>query len=114
MRSKTVMMLIILGMMFAAGLAVANQNPGAADISLEGGTRGNVPFPHQKHQDTLKDCSVCHDVFPQSPGAIEALKAEEKLKKKQVMNKLCTKCHKAEKKAGKPSGPTTCKTCHIK
>ena len=47
-------------------------------------------------------------------GSIKALKAEGKLKKKHVMNKLCTKCHKQKKKAGQKSGPTTCKKCHIK
>jgi hypothetical protein len=114
MRSKTIVFLIIFGMVFAAALAVANQDRGAVDIVLNGGTKGKVSFPHQKHQDTLTDCNICHDTFPPAPGAIDTLKAEGKLKKKQVMNKLCTKCHKAEKKAGQPSGPTTCKTCHIK
>jgi hypothetical protein len=42
------------------------------------------------------------------------LKAEGTLKKKYVMNKLCTKCHKEKKNAGQKSGPTTCTKCHIK
>ena len=41
-------------------------------------------------------------------------KTKKKLEKKHVMNKLCIKCHKAEKKAGKPYGPTTCSKCHIR
>ena len=114
MRSKIIVLLVILGMVFAAALAVANQNMGAEDITLDGGTKGKVPFSHRKHQDNLKDCNICHDTFPQSLGAIDDYKAQGKLKKKQVMNKLCTKCHKAEKKAGKAAGPTTCKTCHVK
>jgi len=114
LKSKTIVLLVILGMVFTAALAVANQNIGAEDITLNGGTKGKVPFPHRKHQDNLKDCNICHDTFPQSLGAIDDYKAQGKLKKKQVMNKLCTKCHKAEKKAENKAGPTTCSKCHVK
>ena len=113
-RSKTIVWLVIFGMVFTSALAAEKQNTGAENITLEGGTSGKVPFPHRKHQDNLNDCNICHEIFPQTCGAIENLKAQGKLKKKQVMNKLCTKCHKAEKKAGKTSGPTTCKTCHVR
>lgn len=95
-------------------LSVANQDMGPKDIKLQGGKRGNVPFPHQRHQETLGDCDICHTVFPQKTGAIEELKGKGELKKKYVMNKLCTKCHKDRKKAGEPSGPTTCSKCHLK
>ena len=90
------------------------QNKGAAEIKLPGGKRGPVPFPHHRHQDTLKDCQICHSLFPQKAGIIEELKAAGTLKKKQVMNKQCTKCHKEKKKAGIKTGPTTCAKCHIK
>jgi hypothetical protein len=53
-------------------------------------------------------------MFPQTPGVIEALKAEGKLPRRQVMNALCTKCHKERKLAGEASGPTTCTSCHVK
>jgi hypothetical protein len=91
-----------------------DQNKGANSIEMEGGTRGKVPFPHHRHQETLGDCTICHSVFPQKSGGIEELKAQGQLKKKYVMNKLCTKCHKEMKKAGRKSGPTTCSKCHIK
>jgi hypothetical protein len=42
------------------------------------------------------------------------MKAQGKLKPKHVMNKMCIKCHRAEKKAGNPSGPLTCSKCHVK
>jgi len=90
------------------------ENKGAAEIKLPGGKRGPVPFPHHQHQDKLGDCDICHSVFPQKAGVIEALKAEGKLKKKHVMNTLCTKCHKQRKKEGIKAGPTTCAKCHIK
>ena len=103
---------LLSGAMYAGSMA--SQIKGAENIELEGGKRGKVPFPHRQHQTNLKDCEICHNVFPQKSGSIEALKSEGKLKKKHVMNKLCTKCHKEYKKAGQKSGPTTCKKCHIK
>lgn len=89
-------------------------NPGAAEMVLDGGTTGKVPFPHRKHQQALTDCTLCHSVFPQKAGAIEELKEGGKLPRKQVMNELCTRCHKDAQAAGKPSGPTSCLKCHVK
>jgi hypothetical protein len=89
-------------------------NTGAAEILLEGGTSGSVKFPHQRHQQKLTDCMICHSAFPQKSGAIEELKSQGRLAKKQIMNEQCTKCHKEKKQAGEPSGPTTCTTCHVK
>ena len=94
--------------------ATAMQNQGAAQIAIDGGERGAVSFPHQRHQDQLGDCNICHSYFPQAPKSIERLKAEGKLARKQVMNKLCIKCHKAEKSAGNAAGPVTCSKCHHK
>ena len=99
---------------FSIATSLAKENQGAENMVLKGGTRGEVPFPHRQHQKNLGDCQVCHSTFPQEPGVIEALKAKGELKKKYVMNKLCTKCHKEKKKAGQPSGPTTCSKCHMK
>ena len=108
-------LIIILSVGLALSGAVAGVvNKGAPQIDLDGGSRGTVPFPHQKHQNTLGDCNACHQLFPQSAGAIAGLKGEGRLADKQVMNKLCIKCHRAEKAAGKPSGPTTCNKCHVK
>ena len=98
----------------SAALSGNDQNKGAASFELYGGTRGKVPFPHQQHQESLADCSICHSIFPQKTGSIAELKAKGELDKKYVMNKLCTKCHKEAKKAGQKSGPTTCSKCHIK
>jgi len=108
----TSMVALIAGSMAAVSLATENQ--GAENMELEGGKRGKVPFPHRLHQKNLGDCQICHSVFPQESGAIQELKSQGTLKKKYVMNKLCTKCHRVKKKAGQPSGPTKCKKCHIK
>lgn len=109
--------LVVCVLIVGAALAMSSgavENRGAAEITIEGGKRGDVPFPHQRHQEKLVDCNICHTVFPQEKGAIDALKAEGKLKPKQVMNGQCTKCHKEKKRAGEATGPTTCTSCHIK
>lgn len=118
MRTITTYLLFI-GVFLTAAVGLAPQvlgaqNRGAKEMKLTGGRRGEVPFPHFDHQNRLGDCKVCHSLFPQAKGSLEALKAEGKLKGKQVMNKLCIKCHKAEKQAGKQSGPTTCTKCHVR
>jgi hypothetical protein len=89
-------------------------NRGSDQIDIFGGQSGSVPFPHAQHQDRIKDCNVCHSVFPQETGAIQKMKEKGTLKPKKVMNLQCIKCHKEEKKTGKPHGPVTCKTCHVK
>ena len=110
--------LLLAAFMLVAGGAVAlsntQQNRGAKEIELQGGTRGKVAFPLHLHQEKIVDCRICHAVFEQKAGSIAELKAQGKLKKKHVMNKLCTKCHKEKKRAGEKTGPTTCKKCHIK
>ncbi|MEE9496149.1 MAG: cytochrome c3 family protein [Desulfobacterales bacterium] len=118
MKSR-ILLLLGAGMLFFTSGAVALsgapvENKGAAEIKLPGGKRGPVPFPHHRHQDKLGDCDICHSVFPQKAGIIEELKAQGKLKKKHVMNKLCNKCYRQRKKEGIKAGPTTCAKCHIK
>ena len=113
---KRLIGLLLVGV-FSVGFGAVfaqTQNTGAAEIVLDGGTSGNVTFPHQRHQAKLVDCTICHSAYPQKAGAIEALKAQGKLAKKQIMNEQCTKCHKEKKQAGEKAGPTTCTTCHVK
>jgi len=93
--------------------ANADQNMGAEKIELDG-NYGKVSFPHRQHQKRLGDCGKCHKVFPQQSGSIESMKTEGKLEKKAVMNTVCIQCHRAEKNAGRPSGPVMCSHCHIK
>lgn len=122
---KIRILLLVTAVILSAGILLFNtatvalsgtpvENKGAAEIKLPAGKRGDVLFPHRRHQDKLGDCNICHSVFPQKAGVIKALKSEGKLKKKHVMNKLCTKCHRQKKKEGIKSGPTTCSKCHIK
>jgi cytochrome c553 len=92
----------------------ADMNAGAEKIIIQGGTRGNIAFNHRSHQNNLGDCDICHSYFPQETGSISNLKNTGQLKKKQLMKKLCIKCHKTERMADNPYGPTTYSKCHIR
>jgi hypothetical protein len=113
MKIQLSVILIITVLAFTA-TGIAIENKGAKELEMPGGVRGNIPFPHHRHQNALGNCDVCHTLFPQVRGSIEKLKAEGKLKRKQVMNTLCTKCHRERIKTGKRSGPISCSTCHQK
>jgi nitrate reductase cytochrome c-type subunit len=110
-RKAVVVLLLLLA---GAWHVSAAENKGAAMITLDGGQRGAVQFPHQRHQAKLGDCNLCHDLFPKQPGAIARLIKEGQLKPKQVMNQRCIKCHRAEKRAGHKAGPVICSKCHHK
>jgi len=110
-------MLVVLAAVIAmpaVGTLSAAEDKGPEEMTLAGGSRGEVPFPHRLHQENLEDCQVCHEFFPQQQGAIEALKSQGKLESKQVMNKLCTACHRDRRRAGEASGPITCSDCHVR
>jgi hypothetical protein len=94
----------------STGVIAANDR-GAENMTLYGGNRGKVPFPHAQHQTVLVDCMVCHTYFPQETGSIKKRQADGELKKKQVMRQ-CTSCHRKTSKAGQKAGPTRCSTCH--
>lgn len=107
---RTCIALTVVGVvMFSVASAAVNK--GSEHIVLDGGKRGKVPFPHAIHQARLKDCTVCHQLFPQEPGIVESMKREGKLKEKQLM-KRCQTCHGKMKKTGEKTGPTGCKACH--
>jgi hypothetical protein len=57
---------------------------------------------------------VCHALFPQTPNAIQESILQGALKSKQVMNTLCTSCHRKKKNAGFSTGPVTCSQCHVR
>lgn len=114
MPKLVITLLITGGIIGVAALTLAQQNLGAPDMVLSGGQTGEVPFPHHRHQLKLRQCKPCHDLFPQSPGAIKALQNQGKLKRKQVMNSQCVSCHRQNEKAGQKTGPVTCKSCHVR
>jgi len=109
-QTKTIM---LMGVFLFFSTFLWAQNKGAGQIILFGGATGNVTFKHQLHQDSLGDCNLCHNLFPQTPGIVKKLKEDGKLANKKVMNQ-CTKCHREKINAGSKSGPVTCKGCHVK
>jgi len=112
---KTTKLTVLLVMVIFTGAVVfAMPDHGKEEINIDGGKKGNIAFPHRIHQDILDDCNICHAVFPKKAGIIKELKAQKKLKKRQVMKKICLKCHKSMKKEGKETGPTNCSACHVK
>ena len=110
-RKTSLICLILAGLFLAPAIG---QPHGEKEISLYGGKSGTILFPHHMHHKVVTDCQICHVNFAQEEGALGAAKKAGDLKKKQVMNKTCLKCHRALKKAGEKSGPTNCKGCHTK
>ncbi len=102
------------GLLLASVFTFAGQTQGRKEISLNGGASGNVLFPHHQHQEVVTDCQTCHADFDQTEGALDAAKKANVLKKKQIMNNTCLKCHRSMKKTGEKTGPVSCKGCHIK
>ena len=67
MKIKLRVVLISIAVVIAGSsvaFSVVNTNKGAADIEIDGGKRGNVPFPHHQHQERIVDCKICHSTKP--------------------------------------------------
>ena len=84
----------------AVMVAFAVSGAFAADEIALKAKNGDVKFNHKKHQDSLKDCKVCHG--DAAPGKIAALG-------KDWAHKTCKGCHETKK-----AGPTKCGECHKK
>ncbi|MEJ2657052.1 MAG: cytochrome c3 family protein [Desulfobacterales bacterium] len=102
---------VILVILYGSVVAADIEKKGPEKITLDGGQKGVINFPHRQHQRTLGDCKTCHDIFPQKLGVIKEFKVQGKLEKKQVMNH-CRGCHRKLIKQGKKAGPTSCRGCH--
>ncbi len=113
---KNIVFVIILLVGIGLGAGVnAQQDKGSEIVIFEKDRMPQVTFDHHMHQEKLdNECSACHDLFPMQAGIIKEMIAEEKLKKQQVMNEKCVKCHKDRKKEGLAAGPTSCTACHVR
>ena len=105
--------LIFVSLLMVVTALAAEKNLGAPTLVIPAGTKPAVTLPHAGHQAALENCEQCHNLFPQTAGAIVELKASGALKKMQVM-KQCQGCHKTMAEAGKKAGPVNCDECHIK
>jgi hypothetical protein len=94
------------------GISLATENKGAEIILINGGKARDIHFPHHRHQTALENCDICHTLFPKKVGGIAELKAQGKLKKKQVMQEHCIDCHKKMRAEGRKTGPRSCARCH--
>lgn len=109
MNKHLILTIVVTSLLFTASASYAG---GTAELTIDGGKKGAVAFLHKKHQQRIGDCSVCHSSFPQKQNAIKTAKEKKQLKKMQVMNSICLKCHRDYKRAGKASGPVSCSGCH--
>jgi cytochrome c-type protein NrfB len=112
MKAKLIIFLM-LGFSIFSFATVVGQNKGAERIVIKGGKLGDVPISHHLHQNAIRDCNICHTLFPQVAGSIEKLKAEGKVKKKEAMDQ-CVACHKKQATTGGKALPTKCSECHKK
>jgi hypothetical protein len=103
---------LVLLFYFSTVFAEGKKNTGK--MMLHAGGSGEVPFDHSQHKTALKDCDLCHQLFPQEVGSIQETIKAGKLKPKQAMNTLCIACHREKANAGVKTGPVTCTRCHIK
>jgi hypothetical protein len=113
MKSKIVVLCAVFVLVYGSVIVAGVENKGPEQITLDGGQRGVISFPHRQHQTTLGDCNICHHIFPQKLGVIKGLKDQGKLARKQVMNH-CRGCHRKLVKQGLKAGPTSCQKCHSK
>jgi transcription initiation factor IIF auxiliary subunit len=112
---KNVFPVVILIMVISLVVCVNAQDKGSETVIFEKGRMSAVTFDHHMHQDKLdNECNACHDLFPMKKGIIKEMITEEKLKKQQVMNSKCVKCHKDITKQGLKAGPTKCTECHVR
>ncbi|MCD6429731.1 MAG: cytochrome c3 family protein [Deltaproteobacteria bacterium] len=79
-----------------------------------------VVYNHEKHSAATPDCKTCHHTWdgkdaPKKCSECHTAKKDgKKLSSKDALHKNCKGCHKTMKKAGKKTGPTSCKKCHKK
>ena len=70
-----------------------------------------------KEGDAVEKCQACHSqAKPPKAGAGQTnLSKEEKIKAYHyaAIHENCVGCHKELKKAGKQTGPVSCKECHV-
>lgn len=129
----------VMGLAFLSGAAFAGDAADEMKMQspvFESHTKGLVVFTHKKHAEDYKiACQDCHHVYEggknvwkegdavqkcaachkeaKAPAGDKTPKAEKiKIYYYDAIHANCSGCHKDLKKAGKPTGPTSCKDCH--
>ena len=110
---KLVLISALIAALIPVSVVIGSEEEPAESIVLQGGSRGNVTFPHGRHQGIDVDCRPCHEMFAKKAQIIDTMKGDETLKKKDVMN-MCKNCHKDLTAQGQKAGPVKCSGCHKK
>ena len=122
---KKIIALVVMVAFLAVG-AVAFATPAgpAGDLKItKAGSDCKKPaviYNHDKHNAATPDCKTCHHTWdgkdaPKKCSECHKAKKDGKaLSSKNALHKSCKDCHKDLKKAGKKTGPTSCKACHKK
>ncbi len=122
---KKIVALVVMVVFLAVGVAAFGSPAcpaGDLKVTKAEGTAKKAPvnYNHAKHSAVAPDCKSCHHTW-KGDGAPEkcsechtAKKDGKKLAIKAALHKTCKDCHKDMKKAGKKTGPTSCKGCHVK
>ena len=121
---KKIVALVVMVVFLAVGVAAfgAPACPvGDLKVTKADGATKKPPvnYNHTKHSAVAPDCKSCHhtwkDGTPKKCSECHKAKKDGKaLGSKKALHKACKDCHKDMKKAGKKTGPTSCKGCHVK
>ena len=134
---------VVMGMVFVLTLGYAVCSDAPETITMDSKvfgehTKALVTFSHKKHNvdykvacaechhkyeggknvwkegDPVEKCDACHKEA--KPPAGDKSSKAEKIQKYYftAIHENCVGCHKEMKKAGKPTGPTSCTDCHPK
>jgi len=122
MLGVTTVLCLVLGL-----TASAQRGPETVTIKEAAKKLAGVPFAHQKHSATVKQCDQCHHsnkgMTADNAGKMKVEKCSachldpkpdvpsmrDGSLQKNPFHSLCIGCHKQQKK-----GPTLCKDCHKK
>jgi hypothetical protein len=111
----TVAFTVVMGAMFLSAAPAAPEKVTVKEFQKK---KPAVTFSHKLHADKF-GCKECHhkwkggDATPQKCSECHKAKKEgKKPAAKKAFHKQCKGCHKKMKKAGKKTGPTSCKKCH--
>ena len=122
---KKIVALVVVVAFLAVGMvafAVPAAPTGDLKVAKAEGAEKKAPvnYNHEKHMASAPDCKSCHHTWD-GEGALKKCSECHKAKKdgkalgiKTALHKACKDCHKDLKKAGKKTGPTSCKGCHVK
>lgn len=115
--------------LWVIALAAVNLGPSAPapEAAMEPEGRPAAYFPHDAHM-MLVECTACHHRYNEAGENVvdemeldgsEAMRcatchtSRSDINGREAFHRQCMVCHRTTEKAGNPSGPRTCGTCHL-